>query len=310
MKRRLIIFLAMIAGLVLMYYSFEWAMGGVIHSRSTVPVPDLTGKNVSSALAQLSRSHLGLMKEGEQFDQRFPTGVIIRQNPPGGMLVREGRIIKITLSQGGETQYVPDLLGQPLRDAQTALQNAGLSIGDIERRPSLKFAKEQIITTDPPANAVIAKSGLVNLTVSDGPPASDVQLAPDFIGKPAEEAQRWAEKHHLNVTVQNGMDALKGSGVVLSQVPEPDTAMSPANGFIIVINSAGSQEGGHVHFQVPEGNEERDIKVVVIDETGEREVFRHAQAPGSVIDFSVNAKGHARARVFVNGILAAEQNIQ
>src|SRR3954467_15051287 len=79
--------LLVILTVCLVYFSFHWAIGAVIHSRPVVMVPDINGKSVSDALNQLSQMHLGLTKEGEQFDKRFPAGTIIRQSPTAGMVV-------------------------------------------------------------------------------------------------------------------------------------------------------------------------------------------------------------------------------
>ena len=304
-----LVLVALAASLV--YFSFKWAIGAVIHSRAVVMVPDLNSKSVSEALTLLSQSRLGLIKEGEQFDKRFPAGTIIRQNPPAGMMVREGRLIKITLSQGGETLFVPDLTGQPFRNAQTALQNASLGEGEIERRPSLRFEKDQVMASDPPAAAVVSKNALVNLILSDGPPGSDVLLVPDFIGKTLPEVKSWAASHQIPVSVREEADITKQSGEILMQAPVADSPLHLGDALTVVANTGViSSNGPHVHYEVPQGASDRDIRILVIDGNGEREVFRQAQAPGSKIDFPVNVKGRARARVLVNGILVEEQDLQ
>src|SRR5689334_12104096 len=94
-----LIVLCVVAG----YLCFDWAVGAAIHSRKVVLVPDISSKAVNDALNILSPLGLGLEKEGEQFDKRFPAGAIVRQTPAAGMPVREGRIIRVTVSQGGET---------------------------------------------------------------------------------------------------------------------------------------------------------------------------------------------------------------
>src|SRR6185437_12120681 len=145
LKHKWIPLAALVVATAVVYFSFQWALEAVVHNRQVVMVPDLSGKGVVEALNLLSQTHLGLVKDGEQFDKRFPAGTIIHQNPPAGMMVREGRLVRITLSQGGETLFVPDLVSQPLRNAQTSLQNVGLSMGEIERRPSLRFEKDQVV---------------------------------------------------------------------------------------------------------------------------------------------------------------------
>ncbi len=310
--KRIAPILALCLAVAMMYYSFDWAVGAAIHNRRTVTVPDLSGKSVMDALTLLGPLQLGLNKEGEQFDKLHPAGTIVHQNPPGGMMVREGRVVKITLSQGGETLFVPDLVSQPLRNAQTSLQNLGLSLGEMDRRPSLRFDKDQVMATDPVAGSVVSKSSIINLVVSEGPPASDTQLMPDFVGKNASEARSWATSRQVPVTERSENDTTKPLGQILMQSPTADSPLRQGDPLTIVVNASGSgAEGPHIRYTVPsDGTNDRDIKISVVDETGEHEVFRHGQAPGSQIDVPATVHGRARAHIFVNGIMIEEQELQ
>jgi serine/threonine-protein kinase len=303
---------ALIAGaLGLAYLSFDWAIGGLIHNRQTVMVPEVVGKSVTEALTLVSQVRLALIKDGEQYDKRYPAGTIVHQGPPAGMMVREGRVIRIILSQGGETLFVPELLSQPLRNAQTALQNAGLGIGEIEHRPSLRYDKDQVMSTDPPAGSIVSKNTLVNVVVSEGPPSADVLLTPDFAGKHLTDVKSWASAHQVTVSIREESDINKSPQEVLMQAPTADSPLHPGDTLTVVIAATNvSAEGPHVHYEVPQGASDRDIRIMVIDQEGEREVFRQSQAPGTKIDFPVKVNGHARARVLVNGIMVEEQSLQ
>ena len=107
---KLFIVLAILA--VAGYYSFNVLMSAFVREKAEVLVPDLQGKNLVECLDMLSQSKLALMKEGSEFNQDVPAGIVIRQVPPAGMNVKEGKVIKIVISQGGEIVYVPDLKGQ------------------------------------------------------------------------------------------------------------------------------------------------------------------------------------------------------
>jgi len=297
------------------YFAFDWAVGAVIHSRKVVQVPDLSAKPVNDALNLLAPLGLGLEKEGEQFDKRFPAGAIVHQTPPAGMPVREGRIIRVTLSQGGETLFIPNLIGQPMRNAQSSLQNLGLSIGEIERRPSLKLDKDLVMTTDPPAGAIIAKNGLVNMVLSDGPPPADVQLIPEFTNENISKAKEWAEAHGLVLSLREEADISKSEGEILLQTPIGDSPFHTGDTLTLVVNRPGATpsvdaEGLRIYYEVPQGASDRDIRISITDEAGEREVFRKSQAPGSKVDIRVQAKGHARVRIFVNGVMVEERSLQ
>jgi len=306
---------ALVAVIVVVgYMSFDWAMGALIHNRKVIMVPDLIGKSVGEAVSITSPLGLGIVKESEQFDKSFPAGTVLRQNPLKGMNVRSGRIIKITVSQGGETLFVPDLIGQPLRNAQTLLQNSGLSMGEIEHKPSLRFEKDQVMTTDPGPKAMISKGGLVGLIISDGPPASDVVLTPDFSGKVLPEAKRWAASQNVTVTVREENNVSKAPGEILEQLPTPDSPIHSGDTLTLVVNSGDMNQtpsdSKRIFYLVPTGGNDRDVRILMTDEAGEHEVFRKTQSPGTQLNLLVQPKGHAKARVFLNGIMAEEQDLQ
>ncbi len=317
MREKIVPITGLVLAIGLAYLAFDWAVGAVIHSRQVVQVPDLSSKSVHDALNLLSPLHLGIVKEDEQFDKRFPAGAIIHQTPRAGMPVRSGRIIRVVLSQGGETLFVPDLASQPLRNAQTTLQNMGLSIGEIEHKPSLKFDKDLVMASDPAAGSIISKNGLVSLVVSEGKPSGDVLLVPDFSSENVMKAKAWAEENRLQVSIKEEANISRAEGEVLLQSPPADSAVHQGLVLTLVVNRLGkssedgaSEPGIRIYYEVPQGASDRDVRVSVVDEAGEREVFRKSQAPGSKIDIHVQPKGHARARIFVNGVVVQEQALQ
>jgi len=313
MVKKLLPYLFFALAVIAAYLSFDWAVGAVIHNRKVVLVPDLSAKPVNDALNILAPLGLGLEKEGEQFDKRFPAGTIVRQTPAAGMPVREGRIVRVTVSQGGETLFVPNLVGQPLRNTQTSLQNLGLNVGEIDHRPSLKFEKDQVMATDPPAGAIVVKNGLVNLVLSDGPPAADVLLTPDFVGRSLSIVRVWAAKHQVSVSMREESNISRPDEEILLQSPIEDSPIRAGDTLTVVVNRPGatpSDQGPRIYYEVPQGASDRDIRITVMDETGEREVFRHSQVPGSKVELHIQPKGHARARIFVNGVMVEEQPLQ
>ena len=205
---------------------------------------------------------LGLEKEGEQFDKRFPAGAIVRQTPAPGMQVREGRIIRVTVSQGGETLFVlRTWWDSRFATRRLSLQNLGLSVGEIEHRPSLKFEKDQVMTTDPPGGGIISKNGLVNLVLSDGPPAADVLFVPDFVGETLNKAKEWAGTHQMPVSLREEADISKADSEILMQSPTGDSPIHPGDTLTLVVNRPGAPstapegQGPRIYYEVPQGRE-------------------------------------------------------
>ena len=82
-----------------------------------VEVPDWTGRAREDALSEATR--LGLVFEvgALRHDPGVAVDRVVRQEPAPGTEVRHGRTIRVVVSLGGETLSVPELAGQPARQA-------------------------------------------------------------------------------------------------------------------------------------------------------------------------------------------------
>jgi eukaryotic-like serine/threonine-protein kinase len=82
---------------------------------------------------------------------------------------------------------VPNLAGQTLEEARTALTRDGLRAGEVTEVFHDVAQKGTIVETDPPTGTKVPKESLVKLAVSKGAQLFDV---PPIGGKPVEEARK------------------------------------------------------------------------------------------------------------------------
>ena len=303
-------------GLVFFYLLFDWGMGAVIHSRKTVLVPDLNGKTLTDAVTALSALNLGIKKEGETFDQNVPAGIVVRQNPLAGMAVRESKIVRVTISQGGRMVTVPTVIGQPMRSAEIAIRSAGFSLGEKAVRYSIIFPKDYVVSQDPAGASPVDKDdAMVNLVISQGPPPNGVCLAPSFTGKTVPEATQWAQQYGLQVTVRDDPGHLGPPGVIYRQDPVPDADCAGLKELIVYASAAilspPATAGGKIfYYEVPQGGENRSLRIVLRDEAGEIEIFSGVKEPGTKLSLPVNPRGNAKVRVLMDNILVEKQEIK
>lgn len=224
--------------LVAIYFAFQWTMAAIVHHRPVRSVPDLKGKSVLESLELLSQANLALKKDGEQFDSSTPAGTVLEQNPAAGSKVREGKIVRVTVSQGGEKVLVPSLAGLELREAEIQLRQKNLALGELSEIYSLRFAQNRVVSQDPEPNGVAEKNSLVSLTVSKGSPPEGTLLVPDFTSKPLEEAQKWAKSHKVEISSVVQESSLQGSpGTVLRQDPRADSVLNKSASLKLVVVS-------------------------------------------------------------------------
>lgn len=303
------------ASLVVLFFSLNWAIQTTVHFQQDVIVPDLTGKSLLEALDTLSKLNLGLKQEGAEFNEMVPVGTVLRQQPAPGMSVREGKVIRAVLSQGGESIFTPDLKGQSLRSAEIALRLNNLSLGEVRAKPSLKFEKDVVISQEPAAKTILQKNTLVHLVVSDGPPEEGILLMPDFVGKTFADVEAWA--NDLGIKVERSEeDSLQETGTVLRQSIAADSVIQKES--TIQVTAAKKTEAGpdakvgprlpKFHFEVPQGAG-KEYAFVLVDGNKTEELWKGSPEPGSKLDIPLNEKVSpaAKVRILVNGVLAEER---
>jgi serine/threonine-protein kinase len=209
--------------LVAFYFAFNMVMTALIHNKKEVVVPNIVGKSLYDAIEELSKGGFGFKKDDEEFNQGVPAGTILRQNPSAGMSVREGKLVRVTISQGGEIIHVPNLIGQTLRSADIALRYSSLVMGEVSKKYSIVAEKGIVLSQDIAAESAVDKDSVVNIVVSDGLPPEGIVLMPDFVNKSLEEAKIWAIQRHITINVINEEVSGTEIDIVIRQFPEADT---------------------------------------------------------------------------------------
>ena len=309
----------LVIGLICVFFaaliavSFDWVMGALIHTRKEVTVPDLTKKPVSQALDLLAQQNLAAKQAGVEFAQDVPPGSVLRQIPSAGSTVREGRIIRLWLSQGDEMVFVPNMIGTPLREAQLAARKAGLNVTKVDNAYSLTYEKGQIIAQNPKADSMVQKGTSVTLVSSNGMPPASVILVPNFKGQKLAKATLWASKQDINLIIKEDPDSIYPNGIIAEQFPKADSQVPPGSNVEVTVSrraTADDEKSYHLHYELPQGKKESVVRVSVLDATGETDVLNETHQPGSKIDMEIPFTAFATVRVFVDGVLVREREVK
>ncbi len=298
------------------FFCVNWALKGIIHKRGVRTVPDIKNISLAAALDKLSPLNLGMKKEGSEFNSSVPVSAILRQNPPAGTKVREGKIVRVVLSEGGETVFVPSIAGMPLRNASMHLRQSQLTLGEVSEAFSLRLEKGYVLSQDPKAEKSVERSSLVNAVISAGKPPEGVVLMPDLLRKDVEDASAWAGEAGVGIQVSTDATSLFPYGVILTQEPPPDSVISSDSKVVIVISGREGDEGDspdrssrRFRYELSQGGSESLVRIVLADKYGERELFNGLRRPGSKIDIPIRQKGGARIKIYLNGILVEERDL-
>lgn len=297
---------------LLTFFSFSWTMESVIHSRKEVIVPDISGKSAANALQLVSEQNLSMKIEGYEFNDSVPIGTVLRQAPGAGMTVREGKIVKVVFSQGGESVFTPNLIGLPLRNAELLLRQRQLLLGEVSESYSLKAEKGTVLSQEPKSETSVSKNAMVEVVVSAGAPPAGITLMPDFRQRKIVETYQWAADNKVDVKTIEDPGSLFPGGTIIDQVPAADAVVSGDSKVTLTVSSrkaVSDEKEYHVLYEVRSGSQ-RHIRIVAISKQGDREIFNGLRDPGSKIDMAVPYGGADKIRIFVNGILVEEKSVK
>lgn len=288
-----------------------------------VRVPDVTGRPVEEARRILRERQLVMEIAGRAYDERVAADHVISQDPERNRLIKVNRTVRVTLSRGPELVVVPDLTGQNLRQADVALSQAGLVLGETTDGYSAEITPGLIMGQDPQPFARLEKGMRVNITVSRGL-AGNVVLVPNLIGMDYDQAV--VQLGEAGLVVGRVVQEVRPAnafrpGTVLDQNPPPDTSIGLGGAVDLVVSRTAAAEGvppagggvkrATVSITVPPGPAEQMVSIVVLDSLGSHEVYRQAHAPGDRVVRSVQGVGErVRVRVFLDGSLLEEDTLE
>ena len=297
----------------LIFVSIDWVFGAIVHTRKEVSVPDITKKSITQALNMLAANNLAMKQAGVEFAQNVPPGSILRQIPSAGSTVREGRVIRVWLSQGDEMVFVPNIVGSDLRSAQLAIRQAGLLVDKVDNAYSLTYEKGLIVAQNPKPDSMVQKGEKVSLVLSNGAPPASVVLVPNFKSKKLAEATLWASSQNINLIIKEDPNSVFPNGTIAEQRPEADSQIAPGTNLEVIVSrraTADNEKSYHLHYEMPQGKNASRVRVVVEDATGEMEIMNETKQPGSKIDLEIPYTDRAAVRVFVDGILVREREVE
>ena len=206
-----------------------------------VTVPDLRGKTVEEAEAQLKDLGIGLVKAGEEASEEYAKGQIMRQSVAAGEKVEKHTTIEYTLSTGSVALTVPNVVNQPQADAEATLKDMGLETS-IQQDYSTEIAIGNVISVQPEVGSTVNKGDTITLVVSKG--ASDVEVTvPSIGGYSEEEAKSILQNLGLVVVVESGTSDRVAEGEVFEQSISGGTKVSSGTEITIKVNRPGATGG-------------------------------------------------------------------
>ncbi len=208
-----------------------WVSTGV----PKVEVPDVVGQQSTDAVGALNDAHL--KPDVHQVASGTPAGQVTAQDPAAGTKQPEGSSVRINVSKGPTPVSVPNVVGEPIATATSALQAQGFKVS-----PQFVDSSEpanNVISQSPTAGTSAGKGSVVSVRVSNGPKTSTV---PDVTSQDLGSAQQILSDSGFGnrVTFTDTNDP-QNDGLVLSQLPAGGTQLKPGSNVTLTVGRYTAQ---------------------------------------------------------------------
>lgn len=199
-----------------------------------VVVPDVSNIPLTDATRALEEVGLVAEVERETYNATVPSGNVISQNPASGSNVREGSTIKLTISQGVQTESIPNVVGLTEEEANSKLTDAGFTV-EIQREFNDRYNSGIVYQSDPGAGTKLVTGETVVIYVSKG---EDTVVVPGIIGLAQNDAENRLNSNGLYPgTVSYENSTTYPVGVVISQTPSEGSTVERGTYVSYVVSS-------------------------------------------------------------------------
>ncbi|WP_346925481.1 PASTA domain-containing protein [uncultured Arthrobacter sp.] len=198
-------------------------------------IPELANKTVAEA-QQLLRTAGFQSTTKDVFDDVVPPGLVVASEPAAGEVIRKFLPVSLAVSKGPELFPLPELTGKSLDEAKTALNGAGMALGNISETFDESAAAGTVLAQAPRSGNPVRHGTPVDLTVSKGPQPIPV---PDVRGQEQGAAVEALEAAGLKAVVspETVNDRQVPKGAVVAQ--DPASGNLTKGGSVTLIISKG-----------------------------------------------------------------------
>jgi len=165
-----------------------------------VTIPDFAGMTVAEASTAALKTGVDLQIENRFYSTTVPAGRILSQAPAAGSSVRHGWQVRVTESIGPQQVAIPNVVGQPVREASIAIRRNQLDLGTLAHIDA-PGDPDLVLAQTPPPNAGVDTPRVNLLLSSSGGGPSSAFVMPSFVGMSAGAAYRAAAALGLHVTL-------------------------------------------------------------------------------------------------------------
>lgn len=192
-------------------------------------LPNIVGKTFEDASAILQKAGFPAQQGESRFHRSIPANIVLQEDPPAGSRQKRGTPVVLALSAGQKAAEVPVTTNMSQQQARIAIENTGLTMGNVSEQLA-DAARGVVIATSPPAGTKVDLPGTVDVVLSKGPATV---MVPDLYGRSVGEARSMVEQLGLRIAgVSRDTSSLQPENTVIKQLPaagQPIAAGGPVS---------------------------------------------------------------------------------
>jgi eukaryotic-like serine/threonine-protein kinase len=219
-----VVALLLIAGLI-------WGFNYIAGSGSNYAVPDVVGLPLATAEKEIANAHL-VSQAVPKASNSVTKGDVISTSPPNGTTVAKGSTVKLLYSTGASQVAVPNVKGETVAAAMSALEAKGFTVNE-QQAPDSTAQANTVARQSPSAGTLAAKGSQVTIFISGG--GSPV---PGVVGDSQQGATQQLENDgfSVNVVMNSGSGSQGFSpGTVWKTDPTAGTVLSKGSSVTIFV---------------------------------------------------------------------------
>jgi len=132
---------------------------------AAVNVPSVTGTSQSAAVSVISAAGLSVGSTTTASSSSVASGDVISQTPSAGASVAPGSSVSLVVSTGSPLVIAPSVVGSAYSNAISALQNAGLTVGNVSTTYTRRSCG-RVNSQTPVGGTSVPVNTVVNLVVT------------------------------------------------------------------------------------------------------------------------------------------------
>ena len=202
-----------------------------IDTSKSAKIPEVVGMDIEKAKELAKKNKLYIVIEKTEYSPKIPKNQIISQTPEKDFDGHQGDTIKVTVSLGIKTSYMPDVVYRTQEKATEMLENLGLKVKVVEEE-NKEVAAGTVFKQSIKKGEEVKAGTTVTITVSKGASAK----VPNTVGKTEAEGRKLLENAGFKVTVKKQNSDSVAKGNIISQSVKAASSANKGSNITITVS--------------------------------------------------------------------------